>query len=250
MDKRAAPSARERARPIPNSSGWRLVVRSLVDLRLASVYYSIKGRLSRATGSVLEVGCGNSPYRFLIRHAAYTGIDHEVAAEFSLHREGVIYYQGDAFPVNDESFDLVFHTEVLEHVADPDVFMRNCRAALKAGGRMFFSVPFSYRFHYIPYDYYRYTPTSLKSLCERAGFSDIVILPQGTDITVACHKVISVFFRLAREKRPFASRLLGVLLCLVFLPLLALVHLAGWLSLVFHIGSGDDPLGYFVEAQK
>lgn len=133
---------------------------------------------------------------------------------------------------------------------NPDVFMRNCWAALKPGGRMFFSVPFSYRYHYIPYDYYRYTPPSLKSLCERAGFRDVAVRPQGTDITVACHKVISVFFRLAREKRNILSRLLGVLLCLIFLPLLALVHITGWLSLVFNIGSEDDTLGYLVEAKK
>jgi SAM-dependent methyltransferase len=250
MGKRNISFARERARPVRNFSGRALVARALVDLRLASVYYSVRPQLSQATGSVLEVGCGNTPYRFLIKHASYTGIDQAVAAEFSCQREGVIYYQGDAFPVKDESFDVVFHTEVLEHVENPDVFMRNCWRALRPGGRMFFSVPFSYRYHYIPYDYYRYTPSSLKSLCERAGFSDIAIQPQGTDVTVACHKVISVFFRLVREKRGFISRLLGIFLCLIFLPLLVLVHLTGWLSLVFDIGSGDDTLGYFVEGRK
>jgi SAM-dependent methyltransferase len=250
MDKSEIPLARERARPIRNFSGRLLVARTLVDLRLASVYYSIRRRLSDATGSILEVGCGNTPYRFLIKNGAYTGIDHAVAAEFSCQRKDVLYYQGDAFPVKNESFDLVFHTEVLEHVENPDVFMRNCWAALKPGGRMFFSVPFSYRYHYIPYDYYRYTPPSLKSLCERAGFGDVAVRPQGTDITVACHKVISVFFRLARERRNILSRLLGVLLCLIFLPLLVLVHITGWLSLVFNIGSGDDTLGYLVEAKK
>lgn len=250
MGKSKISFARERARPVRNFSGKALVARTLVDLRLASVYYSIKRELRNAMGSVLEVGCGNTPYRFLIKHASYTGIDHAVAAEFSCQREGVVYYRGDAFPVKEESFDLVFHTEVLEHVENPDIFMRNCWSVLRPGGRMFFSVPFSYRYHYIPYDYYRYTPSSLKSLCERAGFSDVAIRPQGTDITVACHKVISVFFRLAREKRNFFSRLLGILLCLIFLPLLVLVHLTGWLSLVFDIGSGDDTLGYFVEGKK
>jgi SAM-dependent methyltransferase len=242
--------ARERARPVGNFSGRALVARTLVDLRLASVYYSIRRELSNATGSVLEVGCGNSPYRFLLKHASYTGIDHAVAAEFSCQREGVIYYEGDDFPVGDESFDLVFHTEVLEHVENPDVFMRNCWNALRRGGRMFFSVPFSYRYHYIPHDYFRYTPPSLKSLCERAGFSDITVRPQGTDITVACHKVISIFFRLVREKRNVFLRGLRILLCLIFLPLLVLVHVTGWLSLVFNIGSGDDTLGYFVEGKK
>jgi 2-polyprenyl-3-methyl-5-hydroxy-6-metoxy-1,4-benzoquinol methylase len=239
---------RERARPVRNFSGRALVARTLVDLRLASIYYSIRRELSNATGSVLEVGFGNTPYRFLIKHASYTGINHAEAAELSCQREGVVYYRGDAFPVKDESFDLVFHKELLEQVENPNVFIRNYWSGLRPCGRMFFSVPFSYRYHYIPYDYYRYTPSSLKSLCERAGFSDVAIRPQGTDNMVACHKVISVF--MAREKRSFFSRLLGILFGLIFLPLLVLVHLADWLSLVFDIGPGNDTLGYFVKGKK
>ena len=234
MVKSANPLENERARPIGNFTGRLLVVRALVDLRLASVYYSVRRRLRDATGSILEVGCGNSPYRFLIKHGVYTGIDHSVAAEFSYQGKDVLYYHGDTFPVQDGSFDLVFHTEVLEHVENPEAFIKSCWVALKPDGRMFFSVPFSYRYHYIPYDYYRYTPSSLKRICEKAGFTSVTIKPQGTDITVACHKVITVFFRLAREKRNIPSRLLGAIACLVSLPLLALVHMAGgclWFSI-------------------
>ena len=240
----------ERARPIGNFSGRALLVRTLVDLKLASIYYSIQRRLKQATGSILEVGCGNAPYRFLIKNASYTGIDHAIAAEFSYKKNSIIYYEGDDFPVKNNSFDIVFHTEVLEHVAAPSLFMENCYKTLKPGGAMFFTVPFNYRFHYIPHDYYRYTPSSLKILCEKAGFSQIAIKAQGTDITVACYKIISVFFRLAKEKRPFLRKIANIVICLIFSPILIIAHSIGWLSLVLMIGSCDDTLGYFVECKK
>jgi SAM-dependent methyltransferase len=226
------------------------VLRTLVDLRLASIYDSVKVPLREAWGSVLEVGCGNSPYRFLIRKASYTGIDHALATEFSYGKKDVIYYEGEDFPVEVESFNVVFHTEVLEHVEDPDRFIKNCFRALKPGGTMLFSVPFSYRYHYIPHDYYRYTPSALKRLCERAGFGEISIKAQGTDVTVACHKIISIFFRLARERHHPLRKAGDLLLCLIFSPILIIVHLLGWISLKLGLGSTDDTLGYFVTCRK
>jgi SAM-dependent methyltransferase len=226
------------------------VLRTFVDLRLASIYDSVKAPLREASGSVLEVGCGNSPYRFLIKNASYTGIDHALAKEFSYKSEAVIYYEGGEFPVESGRFDIVFHTEVLEHVADPERFMESCFRILRPGGTMFFSVPFSYRYHYIPNDYYRYTPATLERLRQRAGFHSISIDPQGTDVTVACHKVISIFFRLTTERHHLLRKAGNLLLCLVFSPIPVIAHVLGWFSLKFGLGSPDDTLDYFVRCRK
>jgi SAM-dependent methyltransferase len=46
-----------------------------------------------------------------------------------------------ALPYPDRSFDLVIHSDTLEHVADPDAGLRECRRVLAPGGVCAFTVP-------------------------------------------------------------------------------------------------------------
>lgn len=241
---------REKAKPIPNASGRSVIWRSLVDLKLASIFLSIHRVLPEVKGDVLEVGCGNQPYRFLFKDTSYRAIDHYRSEEFGLvKRPEVTYYTGPEFPVDDDSHDFIFHSEVLEHIEDPDLFLRECYRVLRPNGCLLFTVPFSYRFHYVPHDYFRYTPSGLQLLLTKAGFKDIATVPQGTDITTACHKILSIFFRWVREDTRLLLRLSRILITILCLPLLAAVHVAGLLSLCT-TGSSDDPLGYRVVARK
>ena len=224
--------------------------RSLLDVKLASIFFSIRIILAGARGDVLEVGCGNQPYRFLFRGASYRAIDHARAKSFvSSPRPDVTYYDGETFPVADESQDFVFHSEVLEHVENPDRFLGECHRVLRPGGRLLFTVPLNYRFHYIPYDYFRYTPSGVCVVLTRAGFRNVSVVPQGTDVTTACHKILSIFFRWLREDVSLPWRAFRGLLTIALLPFLAVVHLVGLFSLL-GAGSPDDPLGYRVVAYK
>jgi len=240
----------ENAKPIGNFSGNMLILRTFFDIKLASIYYSIKKKLGSFEGKVLEVGCGNQPYRFLLHKAEYHGIDHILAKEFASHNDEIKYYENETFPENSGEYDWCFHTEVLEHISDPEHFMKECHRVLKPSGGLLFTVPFSYRYHYIPHDYYRYTPSGLENLLEKGGFQVTEIRHQGSDITVACYKMISVFFRFLTEKNTIlwkSCRMISTLLCL---PYLFLIHLIGMLSLALDWGSSNDTLGYLVIARK
>jgi SAM-dependent methyltransferase len=241
---------RELVKPIAAPSGRGVAWRSLFDVKLASIFVSIRDILPSVRGDVLEVGCGNQPYRFLFRHASYRAIDHTRARAFvPSPRPDVTYYEGDTFPVCDESQDFVFHSEVLEHVENPDRFLAECHRVLRPGGRLLFTVPLNYRFHYIPYDYFRYTPSGLHLVLTRTGFRNISVVAQGTDVTTACHKILSIFFRLLREDVAMPWRVLRGLMTIAVLPFLAIVHLVGLFSLL-GAGSPNDPLGYLVVAYK
>src|SRR4051794_32763285 len=80
---------------------------------------------------VLDVGCGGKPYYpFFVPYAAeYVGVDvGNPAAEL----EGAV----EALPVEDGAFDVVLCTQVLEHVADPALAVRELARVTAPGGRV------------------------------------------------------------------------------------------------------------------
>jgi len=72
-------------------------------------------------------------------------------------------------PVKAESYDLVFCSQTLEHVPDPQLLLSELYRVLKPGGKLWLSVPFFYAEHEIPYDYYRYTRYGIAYLFEKVG---------------------------------------------------------------------------------
>jgi predicted SAM-dependent methyltransferase len=214
-------------------------------MQMASVYRHLRPWLNERSGTLLEVGCGAQPYRHLVPAACrYTGLDWKQAGEhFNYHLPDTVYYDGGQFPFGDGSFDNLFHTEVLEHVYHAGQFLTECRRVLKPSGALFFTVPFQARYHYIPHDYFRYTPAALERILDEAGFRHVEIRPRGSDITVAAYKIMSVYYRWMRSG--LAGMAAGVLLS----PLAVPVLITGWLSLRLSAGSYDDCLGYTVTAK-
>jgi SAM-dependent methyltransferase len=219
--------------------------RIMGDLQIASVLRKLAPWLAMRTGTVLEIGCGAQPYRHLLPSTCvYTGLDWEKAEEhFSYRVPDTVYYDGSEFPFPDYAFDSLFHTEVIEHVYEAKLFLRECRRVLKSGGEMFFTIPFQARYHYIPFDFWRYTPAALEKLLAEAGFTKIEVFPRGNDITVAAYKNLAVIYRWLQ------SGIVGKLLGVFFSPGAFLCLLVGHVSLLFRIGSPDDCLGYVVKAR-
>jgi SAM-dependent methyltransferase len=82
-------------------------------------------------------------------------------------------------PIESESFECAFGTEVLEHCPNPEVVMKEVHRVLKPGGVFFFTVPFLWNLHEVPNDEYRYTPFSLERHLKNSGFTDITIKATG-----------------------------------------------------------------------
>ncbi len=238
----------ENLKPIENNKIS--FVRLFADLQVCSVYRYLKKLLpsekNRRGKKCLDVGCGDSPYKFMLAGYEYKGIDYDGSdSEFGYKKENVEYYDGKHFPVNDASIDLLIHTEVIEHVPDINLFFSECYRVLKKEGIMIFSIPFSARYHYIPNDYRRLTPTGLQQVLEGANFEDIEIYARSTDITVACYKVLTIGYRWLLSKN--IIKILGFVLGL---PIFGLSLLLGQLSLWRDIGTHDDCLGYVVRTRK
>ncbi|MBX9779714.1 MAG: class I SAM-dependent methyltransferase [Chitinophagaceae bacterium] len=159
-------------------------------LKLGYGYYLIQKSLIEAVknlkqiihGNVLDLGCGVMPYKQFLLEAGtitkYTGID---LANSEYHNKVVpdAYWDGYTIPFNDNEFDFVIATEFLEHYYDTAHILTEIRRVLKPGGQLFFSVPYIYSLHEVPYDHHRFTPYALKTTFEKTGFISSEIYPRG-----------------------------------------------------------------------
>jgi len=130
---------------------------------------------------VLDAGAGSCPYREYFVHCEYKTHDFSL-----LHPEqvmenkgyGKIDYISDiiSIPVEDTSFDVVLCTEVLEHVAEPILVVKEFARILKPGGKLLLTAPLGSGLHQEPYHYYGgYTPYWYHRHLGEAGFDDIQI---------------------------------------------------------------------------
>jgi SAM-dependent methyltransferase len=219
----------------------------MLDLQAASAWQDLRLILSDARGDVLDVGAGAQPYRPLLpADARYRAIDIAAASErFGYEMPDTEYYEGDTWPVGDASIDLVLATETLEHVPEPQVFLGQARRVLRDGGRIVLTVPFSARWHYVPHDYWRYTPSSLRNLLEAARFDDVVVNARGNELTVACAKLIALALPpLFPPGGGLGARRVAAALSLPLVGALALIAQA-----TLRRDGGDDCLGWTVTAR-
>lgn len=146
----------------------------LYDYRLRrDILAAIKENLPHFEGILLDVGCGQMPYRALLRNSPsrvekYIGLD--VAG--GIHGQADVTFDGREIPFPDTSVNTVIATEVLEHCEEPAALLREIFRVLVPRGLFFFTVPCFWPLHEVPHDYYRYTPFSLRHLLAHAGFDD------------------------------------------------------------------------------
>ena len=222
--------------------------RMLLDLQINTIYKDVKKTLPAFTGNVLDVGCGQSPYRFLLNSdkTTYVGIDIKDADKFNYSNPEIVEFNGEDIPFENEKFNGVICTEVLEHVFNFQKLIDEMYRVSKTDATLIVTVPWSARYHYIPWDYFRYTPSTLSKIF--SAFKEITIKPRGTDITSMCAKFIVLYYRNITPARAINYLLLP--LWIVFLPVFILVVLVAHLSLGLNLGSTEDPLGYTVILKK
>jgi len=184
-----------------------------VDLQYSLLLAQIARAAPKASGRLLDVGCGDKPYKSIFGPytSEYIGIEHEgvFPSTHASSAEGRpdLYYDGHRLPFEDKSFDTVLSVQVLEHTPKPQSLLNEMARVLRPGGLLILSAPFSARLHEQPHDYFRYTPHGLRSMCEEAGLDVTEIWNQGNIWSVIGHKLNSFLaFRVA-ESQSMAVRM-------------------------------------------
>jgi len=146
--------------------------------------YFIKKNQLLIKGPILEVGSkdyGNTqPLRPLFPNFEYLGIDQDKGEGVDL-----IIDLTKKFPVVNKKlkrkrFKTIICLSVLEHCKNPFALANNCTKLLAPKGRLFINVPFSWRIHAYPDDYWRFTPSGIKTLFPKLNFSGYATINNGT----------------------------------------------------------------------
>jgi SAM-dependent methyltransferase len=233
--------------PINRLENW---ARRFLDLQAGSAWNDLRVELQAAKGRLVDIGCGAQIYRPLLpTQVTYSGIDTNLAkAQFGYEAPDTHYFDGDDWGIEDQTIDVALCTEVLEHVKHPAALLDRTFRCLRPGGRLVLTVPFAARWHFIPYDYWRYTPSCLEMLLNDAGFTQIRVTARGNPLTVACYKIMALHLMLLFGPEGGCSRHPKRAVGLLLLPLLGAVALAA--NLTMKADWGDDCLGYTVTARR
>ncbi|MEL6109533.1 MAG: class I SAM-dependent methyltransferase [Planctomycetota bacterium] len=116
---------------------------------------------------LLDAGCGEAPYRKFFGHTKYESADF-CQVDKPYFNQLTYVCSLDEIPVEDERFDTVVMTQVLEHIPKPRDVLAEISRVMKPGGQLWISAPLAYPEHEVPYDFFRYTQFAWKMLCEEA----------------------------------------------------------------------------------
>lgn len=140
-------------------------------------------------GTVLDFGCGDKPYEKIIMQTAsgYIGLDW--GNTFHNLKADIVADLNKEVPVDSNTVDTVISISVIEHLINYETMLKETFRVLKPGGYFILQVPWQWWIHEAPYDYFRFTPHSLKLVLSRAGYKNIKIEAGGGFFTTIVLKL-------------------------------------------------------------
>lgn len=202
---------------------------------------------------ILDAGAGECVYKKHFSHCDYKAVDLAVGEQLWNYQNLDYIAPLDKLPIDNESFDAVLCTQVLEHLERPRESVQEFHRVLKKGGKLYLTAPMAHTEHQTPYDFFRYTSFGLRSILTEAGFKQFSIEPFGGMFTRWAYELpraLSVFPSLRSPSGAISAK--GI----AFFPLKASSYAAirASQSLLLMLERFDkeknDPFGWSVIAIK
>lgn len=123
--------------------------------------------LKKSDAILVDFGCNEMPYRPVFEPyvSRYVGVDLPENKGAHLH----IQSNGE-IPLEDCSANVVLSTQVLEHVADPLKYLKECHRILQPNSFLILSTHGYWVYHPCPTDFYRWTSSGISKILKNAGF--------------------------------------------------------------------------------
>lgn len=195
----------------------------------------IKILSSNLNGNLLDFGCGSKPYKGVFtKVSSYIGVDLKIEGREENHKYIDKFYDGKTIPFEDETFDSLLSTEVLEHVFNVEDILKEINRVLKKGGKALITTPFMWEEHEMPYDFARYTTPALFHLYEKNGFKVIENRKAGNNIEVIAQFSLNYFKNIMPKNE--------ILRQIFLLPFIFIFNVTG---LIFGFILPSDKTAYF-----
>ena len=133
-----------------------------------------------AQGHLVDLGCGKVPL-----YDAYKDyITESLCVDWpaSIHKNPFLDAECDlnlTLPFQDEQFDTIILSDVLEHISNPLQLCSEMYRILKPSGKVIMNVPFFYKLHETPHDYFRYTKFALHKFANDSRFKVVLLHEMG-----------------------------------------------------------------------
>ncbi len=128
---------------------------------------------------IVDAGAGQVPFSQLFSENRYVALDFGRGdPDWDYSRLDVVA-DLESLPLRSGCAAAVINTQVLEHVREPGLVLKEIHRILEPGGELFLTVPQGWHEHQQPYDFFRFTSFALDRLLDKAGFAGWTIQPMG-----------------------------------------------------------------------
>ena len=175
------------------------------------LYKNISELIKNLNGKILDIGCGQKPYKRLSHSIEYIGLELDTP-ENRLNKKADYFYDGISMPFEDNEFDSILSNQVFEHVFNPESFLTEMNRVLKMEGTLLITVPFVWDEHEQPYDYARYSSFGLKHILNKHGFELIEHRKSNNGIEVIFQLLNGYIYKVTMTKNGYLNLLITLLL--------------------------------------
>lgn len=122
-------------------------------------------------GILVDYGCGSMPYKDYFEPY----VSKYIGADINENKAADINLIDGKLSLPDNSADILLSTQVLEHVVDPNLYLKESYRVLKQGGLLLLSTHGIWRYHPDPTDFWRWTGEGLTKILGDNGFEVIEV---------------------------------------------------------------------------